>query len=139
MAVGVDSYPALIAFQRQRLERLRADDASAELRHLTRHMPKRADELLAGGSIYWIIRGQICARQRILRLDRIEGPDALRRCAIVLDPTVHATTARPARPMQGWRYLAAKDAPDDLAIGATAKSGATNETMVATLKSLGLA
>lgn len=85
--------------------------------HVTRMWPKREAELLAGGSLYWVFKGLILARQRILALTPREGADGIRRCAIGLDPVVHRTQARPRRPFQGWRYLTAEDAPPDLGAG----------------------
>ena len=83
-------------------------------RHVTRMWPKRGDDLLAGGSLYWVFKGSVLARQRILRLDPVEGADGIQRCAIVLQPQIIRTVAAPRRPFQGWRYLAADDAPADL-------------------------
>lgn len=83
-------------------------------RHVTRMWPKRADDLLEGGSIYWVIQGLMQCRQRLLRLDEVTAADGIRRCALVLDPKLIRTTPVPRRPFQGWRYLAASDAPADL-------------------------
>ncbi|WP_424967936.1 MULTISPECIES: DUF1489 family protein [unclassified Dinoroseobacter] len=83
-------------------------------RHVTRMWPKRSDEILNGGSIYWVFKGIVLARQRILRLDEVVGADGIIRCGIVLDPEVHRTEAAPKRPFQGWRYLTPQDAPADL-------------------------
>ncbi|MCC5961047.1 DUF1489 family protein [Roseinatronobacter sp. S2] len=83
-------------------------------RHITRMWPKRAEDLLAGGSLYWVFKGSVLARQLILRLDEVTGGDGIRRCAIVLDPTIIRTAAAPKRPFQGWRYLKPQDAPPDL-------------------------
>ncbi|MBM9595926.1 DUF1489 family protein [Roseitranquillus sediminis] len=83
-------------------------------RHVTRVRPKRADEVLDGGSIYWVFKGVLMARQRILRMDEIDRGDGVLRCALVLDPEVVRTEARTRRPFQGWRYFAAADAPPDL-------------------------
>ncbi len=83
-------------------------------RHVTRQTPKRADEILAGGSLYWVISGRILCRQRILGLEPTTESDGVARCAILLDPEAQRTRAQPRRPFQGWRYLAAKDAPPDL-------------------------
>jgi hypothetical protein len=82
--------------------------------HITRMWPKRADEVLAGGSLYWVFKGSVLARQRILRLDDVTGRDGISRCAIVLDPAIVRTASVPRRPFQGWRYLAPSDAPPDL-------------------------
>jgi hypothetical protein len=83
--------------------------------HVTRMWPKRADELLAGGSLYWVIRREITARQRILALEPREGADGILRCALVLDAEIIRTAPAARRPFQGWRYLQAADAPPDLA------------------------
>jgi hypothetical protein len=76
--------------------------------------PKREAELLNGGSIYWVIKGSIQARQKILRLDEVIGNDGIRRCAIVLEPEIVLTAAALKRPFQGWRYLKPEDSPPDL-------------------------
>ena len=76
--------------------------------------PKRADEVLNGGSLYWVFKGMVLARQRILRLDARQGAYGVLRCALVLDPAVIRTEPQPRRPFQGWRYLAPDDAPRDL-------------------------
>lgn len=84
-------------------------------RHVTRMWPKRADEVLNGGSVYWVIKGVILCRQRILRLDEVTREDGIRRCAIVQDPEIIRVEATPKRAFQGWRYLNVDDAPRDLA------------------------
>jgi len=84
-------------------------------RHVTRMWPKRSEELLAGGSIYWIIKGAVLCRQKLIRLDEAIGSDGIRRCAIVTDPELIAVAATPKRAFQGWRYLQPNDAPPDLA------------------------
>ncbi|MGY6697952.1 MAG: DUF1489 family protein [Roseinatronobacter sp.] len=83
-------------------------------RHVTRMWPKRANELLDGGSLFWVFKGAILARQLILRLDEVTGADGIIRCGIVLDPMIIRTVTAPKRPFQGWRYLQGKDAPADL-------------------------
>jgi hypothetical protein len=105
----------------ERVEDLTAWQASARAkgpdglpRHVTRMWPKRSAELLAGGSIYWVFKGLVLCRQRILRLDEVTGADGVLRCGLVLDPEVVRTAPAPRRPFQGWRYLAAEDAPADL-------------------------
>lgn len=90
-----------------------------EPRHVTRMWPKRAAELVAGGSLYWVFKGEILARQPILRLEEAIGADGIRRCAIVMAPEIIRTHAAPRRPFQGWRYLAAEDAPRDLPANAS--------------------
>lgn len=80
--------------------------------HITRMWPKREDEVLQG-SLYWVIKGVILARQRILGLDERMGSDGIRRCALILDAQVIRTEAAPRRPFQGWRYLDPADSPPD--------------------------
>jgi len=86
-------------------------------RHVTRMWPKRDAELLNGGSLYWVFKGMILARQRVERLDEVIGEDGIRRCGIVLSEEVFRTSPAPKRPFQGWRYLAPSDAPPDLRAG----------------------
>jgi len=110
LCVGVDSVEDLIAW---RAAHPRGDGETAN-RHVTRMWPKRAAELLAGGSLYWVIRGQVQARQRLIRLDEVIAPDGTRRCGIVMDAELIRTAPVPRRPFQGWRYLEPGDAPPDL-------------------------
>lgn len=92
-------------------------------RHWTRHRPKRADEIIGSGSIYWIFKGAIQARQKIIALetleDYLEDGVRLKKCAIVYDvDNLIVTEPQPRRPHQGWRYFADEDAPRDLPDGA---------------------
>lgn len=82
--------------------------------HTTRMWPKRAAEILDGGSLYWVIRGAIQCRQRITGLEEAIGNDGIRRCRIVLDPELVLTQTALRRPFQGWRYLGPSEAPPDL-------------------------
>lgn len=110
LSVGSKSVESLTEWQAAR--RAMTDDGFP--RHVTRMWPKRADEVLAGGSIYWVIQGQIQCRQKVMRFDEVIGQDGIRRCAFVLDPEIIRTTTAQKRPFQGWRYLKASDAPADL-------------------------
>ena len=83
-------------------------------RHVTRMRPKRESELTEGGSLYWVFKGLILARQPILRLDEVIGDDGIRRCAIIMHRDIIRTQSAPRRPFQGWRYLTPEDAPADL-------------------------
>lgn len=83
-------------------------------RHVTRMWPKRSDELLNGGSLYWVFKGLVLARQRILSLEEVQGDDGILRCGIVLGEDIIRTQSTPKRPFQGWRYLQPEDAPPDL-------------------------
>lgn len=111
LSVGPDTLSDLAAWQKQRLKSHR------ELIHITRHTPKRADEILPNGSIYWIIKGWLCARQKLLEFRPITYNN-MPHCGLVYDKELIRVVPRPHRPFQGWRYFNAKDAPADLAAGA---------------------
>ncbi|MDJ0386582.1 DUF1489 domain-containing protein [Roseomonas sp. E05] len=93
------------------------------LRHLTRMAPKRAAEVLDGGSLYWVVAGFVCVRQRILDIRAEAAADGSARTALVLDAALVAVAGRPVKPFQGWRYLEAEAAPPDLAAPAEDASG----------------
>ena len=114
LCVGCDSVKELEGWIRQRLKEKRKRGEKPEHVHRTRMAPKRADELIDGGSLYWVIRGEIACRQRIRALRPFRDKDGVGRCGIVLEPKVVLVTPRPFRAFQGWRYLAVKDAPRDL-------------------------
>ena len=107
-------------------------------RHVTRMWPKRAAEILNGGSLYWVFKGVILARQRVLRLDEVDRGDGIVRCALVLDPAVVRTEAVPKRPFQGWRYLNPEDAPADVAGGDSDPAADMPDWMVRELQDLGV-
>jgi len=110
LCVGVAEVQELVAWQARR----RRETGRSHAFHVTRMWPKRADQLLNGGSLYWVMRGEIAARQRILGLDRVTGEDGIQRCAIILNEDVVRVSSVTRRPFQGWRYLSADDAPRDL-------------------------
>jgi hypothetical protein len=117
LCVGADAVEDLAIWQAQR----RASDPDATLRHVTRMWPKRSAELLNGGSLYWVFKGVILARQRIISLDKVVGDDGISRCGIALDSEIMRTRPAPRRPFQGWRYLSMDDAPADLPKGGEAQ------------------
>lgn len=114
LCVGCDSLADLAAWQKKRLKEKRARGQKAELVHITRMTPKRADEILAGGSLYWVIKGQIAARQKLLGLRKLTR-NGVPHCGLVYDKEIVPVVGRPKRPFQGWRYLEDQDAPPDLA------------------------
>jgi hypothetical protein len=114
LSVGCDSVQELEGWIKQRMKEKRKRGEKLEHIHRTRMVPKRAAELVDGGSLYWVIRGEIACRQRIRDLRPFRDKDGIGRCAIVLEPKVVAVDPRPFRAFQGWRYFAAKDAPPDL-------------------------
>lgn len=117
LCVGPRDVAALRAAQERRVA------LDPPLRHLTRQMPKRAEEILDGGSLYWVVAGFCCVRQRILDIREEAGQDGTPHAALVLDPALVAVEARPVKPFQGWRYLAAEAAPADIASAAADASG----------------
>lgn len=133
LSVGTEGVEDLAEWQAS----ARAKGPDGLPRHITRMWPKREAEILDGGSIYWVIKGVLQCRQRILRLDEVTGGDGIRRCAIVLDPELVRTTQALKKPFQGWRYLAAKDAPADLAKG-RAHEDALPSSLGAALADLGV-
>ena len=86
--------------------------------HTTRMVPKREADLLPHGSLYWVIKGQLQCRQRLLAVRPFTDAGGIRRCHLVLEPQVRPVVPRPWRPFQGWRYLLPEDAPADVAAGA---------------------
>jgi hypothetical protein len=107
LAVGAPDVAHLSEFQRARAE------TDPPLRHRTRQMPKRAEDIIDGGSIFWVIAGMIQCRQRILAIRPDQRPDGTPCVALVLDPSIVLVEPRPVRPFQGWRYLNLDAAPPD--------------------------
>jgi len=101
----------------------------------TRNHPRRASEVLAGGSIYWIIRGHIRVRQQVTGFRGERDGNGRRYCLIEVDQKLVATLPRPWRPFQGWRYLSPGDAPAD---HSSAGEEPFPDRMLAELRSLGL-
>ena len=115
LCVGVQSPADLLRWQRQRAALRKAEGLDPRPRHRTRNMPRRREEILDGGSLYWVIRHEIRVRQRIVAIEADEREDGRRCAALVLDLKLVPTEPVPRRPFQGWRYLNAEDAPGDLA------------------------
>lgn len=114
LCVGAESIRDLEDWIALRLKQLEKAGAAAEQFHTTRMIPKRLDEILDGGSLFWVIKGQVSARQRLLDIRPFTDGEGVQRCHLVLEPTVIPVMPRPCRPFQGWRYLKAEEAPDDL-------------------------
>ena len=110
LCVGSDTVEDLERWQAERRARIPGHVPC----HVTRMWPKRADELLNGGSLYWVFRGAVLARQRIVALEERRGEDGILRCGLIFDPKIIRTEALPRRAFQGWRYLEPKDSPRDL-------------------------
>ena len=114
LSVGTRSVGGLTRWQQRRAKQRKREGGDARPMHVTRMTPRRAAELLEGGSIYWVIQRQIVARQRLVAIEPWQGKDGIPRCALVLDPKIVKVEPRPKRPFQGWRYLTGEDAPPDL-------------------------
>lgn len=117
LCVGADSIDDLRHWVAERSLVAMAAGLPAQSSHVTRMVPKRVEELLDGGSLYWIIKGQVAARQPLLDIVSFTGGDGINRCELILGPEVIETAPAPRRPFQGWRYLEPKDAPRDLSAG----------------------
>lgn len=111
LSVGVKDVAHLREIQARRAK------VEPPLRHQTRMFPKRAAEIEAGGSIYWVIAGFVQVRQRILEVREEAWDDGTSCAGLVLDPALVQVAARPVKPFQGWRYLAPEAAPEDVREG----------------------
>ena len=128
LAVGIEDIDHL-----RQIRQVRAAERGGNWVY-TRNQPRRAQEVLAGGSIYWVIRGQIRVRQRVTGLRGERDETGRRYCLIEVDAELVPTFPRAWRPFQGWRYLASADAPPDRSVPAEAPS----DRMLAELRALGL-
>ena len=138
LSVGTDSIEDLEDWIKLKLKEQRKRGVRKPERiHTTRMMPKRAEELIDGGSIFWVIRGEILCRERILDIRPFVDKEGIGRCHIVLDCKPVPVEPRPYRAFQGWRYLVPGDAPRDLDHAAP---GARNmpEDLRRELRNLGL-
>jgi hypothetical protein len=137
LCVGIEDVEHLAQVQKMRLEQKRRAGLPAELIHVTRSFPRRADEVLDGGSMYWVIRGAIRVRQRITELRETVNDAGKPACGIVLDPAHILTEKRSFRAFQGWRYFSADDAPRDID-DLDGDAASLPEEMADELKELGL-
>jgi hypothetical protein len=136
LAVGAADPKEIKDWQKQRRAQRKAAGGPDAIFHFTRNTPRRGDEILGGGSMYWVIKGVIRVRQRILGFEETtrEGEAA---CAIRLHSKLVPVVPQPMRAFQGWRYLEAADAPPDLDL-AHADLARMPPKMLAELRALGL-
>ena len=134
LSVGSESVETLQAWVKRRVAQNKKRGLGAVHDHVTRMFPRRRDELLDGGSIYWVIKGVVLVRQKIIDLQEVTGADGRPHCAIILEPPLIGTEPQPRRAFQGWRYLNAEDAPRDL----SKERGSTPPALHAKLAELGL-
>ncbi len=114
LCVGAESLEDQRHWSKMRLKEMAAAGSEVCLFHTTRMVPKRVEELLDGGSLYWVIKGKIQARQKLVDIRPFVDTDGIRRCKLMLDSEIVATQWQPKRAFQGWRYLPGDEAPDDL-------------------------
>ncbi|TCL73645.1 DUF1489 family protein [Rhizobium sp. BK251] len=114
LCVGADSLEDLQDWVSSRSLSAIAAGLEPHTTHTTRMVPKRVEELLDGGSLYWVIKGQVQARQKLLDIRTFTDGEGIGRCDLVLGPEVIETASQPRRAFQGWRYLTEDDAPRDL-------------------------
>src|SRR5215207_6658893 len=114
LCVGCDSIAELEAWIEENALHHRRLGRPYEQTHTTRMVPKRIAEIVGGGSLYWVIKGQISCRQRLVAIRPFTDGDGIGRCRLVLEPVVIAVEPRPCRPFQGWRYFAETAAPRDI-------------------------
>ncbi len=117
LCVGADSISDLEGWIKSRLAVMKAAKMKPEQFHTTRMVPKRIEELLDGGSLFWVIKGQVAARQKFIDVRPFVDAEGISRCHLVLEPIVIPVMPRPQRAFQGWRYLPGHEAPPDLTAG----------------------
>lgn len=120
LSVGAATIDELAQWHASRIALRLAQGQSAHAEHRTFQTPKRQSELLAGGSLYWVIKGIIQVRQPIVGFEAGVKYDGSVCCLILLDPALVPVRPTPRRAFQGWRYLAATDAPPDVGSAADA-------------------
>jgi hypothetical protein len=106
--------------------------------HITRMTPKRVEDILGGGSLYWVIRGEVAVREKIIAIEPFRDRDGIGRCRLVMQPKVFAVSPRPMRPFQGWRYFTDQSVPPDLGKATAGSVAAMPEPMRRELRDLGL-
>ena len=114
LCVGCGSPEQLKLGHAEELADLEARGRPRELVHTTRQFPRRKDDILPGGSLYWVMKGVILVRQPLVDLRAVTGADGIERCEIVYDEAIIHVRPTPRRAFQGWRYLNPADAPPDV-------------------------
>ena len=137
LAVGCESVKDLKGWVAERMQTAKKKRLPLHHIHVTRMTPKRCEEILGGGSLYWVIRGEIAAREKIIAIEPFRDKDGIGRCRLVMQPKVIAVAPRPMRPFQGWRYFREDAAPPDLG-KAAASVAAMPEPLRRELRDLGL-
>ena len=113
LAVGIQSVEELALIQRRFLNQA-VNQENNYFYHSTKLMPKKHEAIVKSGSLYWVIKGVICARQKIVAITKQVDSDGIKRCKIFLNDTIVKTTPIRKRPFQGWRYLKKNKTPADI-------------------------
>jgi len=137
LCVGADTVEDLVEWFESGEADWKLPGGKRAVAHRTTMIPKRIDELLRGGSLYWVIKGRIQVRQRLLAIEPFKDKTGRGRCALVMEPALVLTRPRAHRPFQGWRYLEGKDAPPDIGPH-KAENGHGSAKLKAELLELGL-
>ena len=138
LAVGCESVKELKGWVAERMKTAKKKGLPQRHVHIPRMTPKRVDEILAGGSLYWVIRGEIAAREKIVAIEPFRDKDGIGRCRLVMQPKVITVSPRPMRPFQGWRYFTEDAAPADLTRAAAGSIATMPEPLRRELRDLGL-
>ena len=134
LSVGTEDVDDLRRWQAARVFRRDGRDVAPGA---TRRMPRRRDALLDGGSIYWVIKGAIRVRQRLIDLAPDTDEAGRPCCRLLYDAALVETVATPQRAFQGWRYLTADRAPPDRDAGPV-PDGDLPEPLRRELRALGI-
>jgi hypothetical protein len=138
LCVGAASIEDLIEWQATYAGFKSRPGAKRRIFHTTFQAPKRQAELLDGGSLYWVIKGFIQARQQLIGFDEGHKEDGSPCCLLLLDPNIVTVRPQPRKAFQGWRYLTADDAPPDLSPGSGATLASMPQELRKELAALGL-
>jgi hypothetical protein len=138
LAVGCESVKELKQWIAERMLAAKAKGLPQHHIHITRMTPKRVEDIVGGGSLFWVIRGEVAAREKIIAIEPFRDRDGIGRCRLVMQPKLFAVSPRPMRPFQGWRYLSPDDAPADLGKASAAGIAAMPEPLRRELRDLGL-
>ena len=110
LAVGIDSVKNLKIRQKIIFNEYN------KIIHVTRNTPKKKDDLIAKGSMYWVIKRRVLVRQKIKDINLVIRNDGSKGCEIELDSELIKVIPTPMRPFQGWRYYSSEDVPADLSL-----------------------
>jgi hypothetical protein len=138
LAVGCDSVKELKEWVAERMKTAKKKGLPQHHTHITRMVPKRVEEILGGGSLYWVIRGEVAAREKIIGIEPFRDKDGIGRCRLVMQPKVIPVSPRPMRPFQGWRYYTEDSVPPDLGKATAGSVAAMPEPLRRELRDLGL-